>query len=91
MKENRRKDMDTAKASMKRSGDDVRLAGLKNKKRPDLKEKQVLERLEAKYLGLVFVAEVKRRRRKRPTSWRRCRSAPRPSRRRIARTDSRRN
>ena len=61
MKANRRKDMDTAKASMKRSGDDVRLAGLKNKKRPDLKEKQVLERLEAKYLGLVFVAEVKRK------------------------------
>ena len=46
---------------MKRSGDDVRLAGLKNKKRPDLKERQVLERLEAKYLGLVFVAEVKRK------------------------------
>ncbi len=61
MKENRKKDTDTAKASMKRSGDDVRLAGLKNKKRPDLKERQVLERLEAKYLGLVFVAEVKRK------------------------------
>ena len=61
MKENRRKDTETAKASMKRSGDDVRLAGLKNKKRPDLKERQVLERLEAKYLGLVFVAEVKRK------------------------------
>ena len=37
------------------------MAGLKNKKRPDLKERQVLERLEAKYLGLVFVAEVKRK------------------------------
>ena len=61
MKENRKKDTETAKASMKRSGDDVRLAGLKNKKRPDLKERQVLERLEAKYLGLVFVAEVKRK------------------------------
>ena len=61
MKENRKKDTDTAKASMKRSGDNVRLAGLKNKKRPDLKERQVLERLEAKYLGLVFVAEVKRK------------------------------
>ena len=36
MKENPRKDTETAKASMKRSGDDVRLAGLKNKKRPDL-------------------------------------------------------
>ena len=61
MKENRKKDTETAKASMKKSGDDVRLAGLKNKKRPDLKEKQVLERLEAKYLVLVFVAEVKRK------------------------------
>ena len=61
MKENRKKDTETAKASMKRSGDDVRLAGLKNKKRPDLKERQVLEGLEAKYLGLVFVAEVKRK------------------------------
>ena len=61
MKENRKKDTETAKASMKRSGDDVRLAGLKNKKRPDLKERQGLERLEAKYLGLVFVAEVKRK------------------------------
>ena len=34
------------------------MVGLQNKKKLDLVEKDVLSRLEAKYMGLVFVAEV---------------------------------
>ena len=60
MKENHKKDTDTAKASMKRSGDDVRLAGLKNKKRPDLKERRCWSGWR-KWQDWVFVAEVKRK------------------------------
>ena len=46
---------------MKRSNDHTRMLGLQNRKNVDKVEKDVLSRLEAKYMGLVFVAEVKRK------------------------------
>ena len=60
MKENRRKDTETAKASMKRSGDDdVRLAGLNKKAGPQ--GTASAGKVRGKVSGLVFVAEVKRK------------------------------
>lgn len=63
MKADKKRDVETARANMKISGDADRLIGLKHKKRPDAIETKVLDRLEAKYMGLVFVAEVKRKER----------------------------
>ena len=59
MKENRRKDAETAKASMKRGGCPLWL--VEEQEATGSQGTAGAGKLEAKYLGLVFVAEVKRK------------------------------
>lgn len=58
---NRLADEATATVNMQRTNDYTRLVGLRNRKKLDTVERNVLDRLEAKYMGNVFVAEKNRK------------------------------